>query len=173
MPTLTVTFSENLFPEGIVADHVLLTSTSHGSFVPSALDFNTGTQVLTITYADDLPQDVYTLTLVSGEQDEGLSDSSVNALDGEFTPGGGFPSGDGRAGGDFVADFSVNTPPRVITVLRWSVRPRVRCSILNQSIVPATAINTIRVATGSGTSAVNGPPTGTPYDDVPSRDRCV
>ncbi|MBW2391022.1 MAG: hypothetical protein JRG89_21675, partial [Deltaproteobacteria bacterium] len=43
--------------------------------------------------------DNYTLTLVSGEQDQGFSDSSVNALDGELT--GGLPSGDASSGGDW------------------------------------------------------------------------
>lgn len=38
-----------------------------------------------------------------------IMDLDANALDGEF--GGNFPSGDGTAGGDFVAQFQIVTPP--------------------------------------------------------------
>jgi PKD repeat protein len=45
----------------------------------------------------------------------GVADSNGNPLDGEY-PGqsGGFPSGNGTAGGDFVANFRIDTPPLAV-----------------------------------------------------------
>ena len=114
METIGVIFSESLLAEGLVSNHVLLTGTATGTYVPANLDLSTGDQKLTITYPGFLPQDDYVLVLVSGEQDEGLSDGSVNALDGDFS--GVFPSGDGTAGGDFMASFSIDAPPIVTSV---------------------------------------------------------
>ena len=45
----------------------------------------------------------------------GITDGSGNVLDGE--PNAQFPSGDGTAGGDFVATFTVSTPPLQMTSL--------------------------------------------------------
>jgi hypothetical protein len=110
-----VTFTENLYAPGLTNNHVLLTGAASGAHVPMSLSFNTGNQTLTITYAASLPQDTYTLTLISGEELDGLSDSSLNALDGEYA--GSLPSGNGASGGSFVAAFGVNTAPRVVEVV--------------------------------------------------------
>jgi len=85
-----------------------------GSHAPSSVSFNTGNQTLTLSFTPPLPQDSYTLTLISGEASAGFCDTSVNALDGEFS--GSLPSGNGVAGGNFVASFIVNTPPFVTAV---------------------------------------------------------
>ncbi len=53
-----------------------------------------------------LTDDTYRVTLF-GSGASNIQDIDANALDGEFS--GTFPSGDGTAGGDFVADFSVST----------------------------------------------------------------
>ena len=53
-----------------------------------------------------LADDTYRVTLF-GSGASVILDIDANALDGEFS--GTFPSGDGTAGGDFVADFSVST----------------------------------------------------------------
>ena len=60
-----------------------------------------------------LADDTYRVALL-GTGGSIIMDIDANALDGEFT--GGFPSGDGTAGGDFVADFSVETPPSNATL---------------------------------------------------------
>jgi len=52
--------------------------------------------------------EVYRVTL-RGSGSSGVLDLAGNALDGEFS--GTFPSGNGTEGGDFVADFSIVTPP--------------------------------------------------------------
>jgi len=114
---VTAQFSENLHASGITPNHVLLVGAVSGAHTPAALDFNTGTQTLTMTYADYLPQDSYTLTLVSGEELEGLSDSSVNALDGEFSPllDAGFRQAtDG--GRKLHRHIRINAPPSVVAV---------------------------------------------------------
>lgn len=54
-----------------------------------------------------MPDDVYRVTL-SGTAPSIIMDLDGNALDGEF--GGGFPSGNDVAGGDFVAQFTIATP---------------------------------------------------------------
>ena len=105
---IVVRFSENLYAPMILPSFVQLTSGAHGSFSPKSVSFNTTTHDLTIKYTAALPADNYTLTLVSGEEPSGFCDNSVNALDGEG--GGTFPSGDGVAGGNFVANFSVLVP---------------------------------------------------------------
>lgn len=54
-----------------------------------------------------LVDDTYRVTL-SGSSGSLIMDQDANALDGEFA--GVFPSGNGVAGGDFLAQFSVSTP---------------------------------------------------------------
>ncbi len=54
-----------------------------------------------------MPDDEYRITL-SGSAPSMIMDLAGNALDGEYT--GGFPSGNGVAGGDFVAQFTISTP---------------------------------------------------------------
>jgi hypothetical protein len=105
---LVVRFSENLYAPMIMPSFVQLVSGAHGSVAPASLSFNTTTHDLTIKYSGVLPADSYTLTLVAGEEPSGLCDTSVNALDGEG--GGILPSGDGVAGGNFVASFSIIIP---------------------------------------------------------------
>lgn len=54
-----------------------------------------------------MPDDLYQVTL-SGSAPSMIMDLDGNALDGEFS--GGFPSGNGVAGGDFVTQFTISTP---------------------------------------------------------------
>lgn len=56
-----------------------------------------------------LPADRYRIRL-PGQGPSFVMDLDANALDGEFR--GTFPSGDGRQGGDFVADFTIAAPVR-------------------------------------------------------------
>ena len=57
-----------------------------------------------------LADDTYQVSLL-GSGATVIQDIDANALDGEFS--GNFPSGDGSAGGDFVATFSITTPTTV------------------------------------------------------------
>jgi len=54
-----------------------------------------------------VPDDTYRVRLL-GSGPSIIMDIDANALDGEFA--GGFPSGDGTAGGDFEAQFTITTP---------------------------------------------------------------
>jgi hypothetical protein len=60
-----------------------------------------------------LADDTYTVRLL-GSGASFIMDVNANALDGEFS--GGFPSGDGTAGGDFVVQFTLATQVAVPTL---------------------------------------------------------
>jgi hypothetical protein len=79
------------------------------------------TGFITLVFASPLPDDRYTLSL-----SESLVDPAGNLLDGESnsvqpleTPA--FPSGDGLAGGDFHARFTVDSRPEIGTYAATSV----------------------------------------------------
>jgi hypothetical protein len=86
-----------------------VTFTSTDSNGPS---FATGT--IALTFASPLPDDRYTLTIR-----DNLVDPAGNKLDGETNaiephePLPNLPSGDGQAGGDFVARFTIDSRPEV------------------------------------------------------------
>jgi hypothetical protein len=150
LQAITVTFTENLHASGLTAPHVSLVGASTGVHVPSSLSFNNANQTLTLNFASPLPQDSYTLALTSGEYLSGLSDGSLNALDGECIGGAGsqceageLPSGNGLAGGDFVTSFSINLVPAVTAVdppnnaLEVSVASNVTVTF-SETVDPAT-----------------------------------
>lgn len=60
-----------------------------------------------------MPDDTYRVRLL-GSGASVILDIDANALDGEFD--GTFPSGDGTEGGDFIATFTVTTPPSGATL---------------------------------------------------------
>jgi len=60
-----------------------------------------------------VPDDTYRVRLL-GSGPSIIMDIDANALDGEFA--GSFPSGDGTAGGDFAAQFTITTPPSGATL---------------------------------------------------------
>lgn len=73
---------------------------------------NTRSAVLEPTAA--LADDRYRVRLL-GSGASMILDMDANALDGEFS--GSFPSGNGTAGGEFAAEFTITTPPPVGTSL--------------------------------------------------------
>ena len=72
--------------------------------VPDTIALSPDGLTATLTFAETLPDDLYRLTLDGAAS---LADAAGNRLDGEFD--GTLPSGDGVAGGDFVAFFTVET----------------------------------------------------------------
>ncbi|WP_237607275.1 CHRD domain-containing protein [Roseimaritima sediminicola] len=116
----------NVLPLGLVTlvgDHsgviaaTSVTFTSDGDLnapgVQPLVPGNPATGFITMQFAQPLPDDRFTLTLL-----DSIIDPAGNALDGESnaaepvgTPL--FPSGDGLAGGDFVARFTVDSRPEV------------------------------------------------------------
>ncbi|HVX60745.1 MAG TPA: pre-peptidase C-terminal domain-containing protein, partial [Pirellulales bacterium] len=102
-----VTFSEPMNVGNLSADDFALRGDLRGAnYSASSYSFNADGTILTLNYAN-LPDDHYTLTLHSGASGgSNFTDVVGNALDGEFH--GSLPSGDGTAGGDFVAGFSLD-----------------------------------------------------------------
>jgi subtilase family serine protease len=77
----TATFSEDMATAGLGAEDVLLVNTVTGqSFTPASVAYDAGTRTATASYAN-LPEGVYTLTLVSGAN--AFRDLVGNPLDGD------------------------------------------------------------------------------------------
>lgn len=79
------------------------------------LDGQGATATITLTFADFLPDDRYTLTI-----SDNLVDPAGNNLDGESNANGPlddpeFPSGDGVPGGAFVGRFTIDSRPEIGT----------------------------------------------------------
>ena len=102
--TFTATFNELLDTNSINDFHIFLTGATAGAIANVTTTYDTGSSTLNVTFAP-LPEDTYTLTLISG----GLDDPAQNALDGEPLGAGadGAPTGDGTPGGHYVVNFTV------------------------------------------------------------------
>ena len=105
--SVTIEFDEALAASNLGPEDVVLTGVVTGSHTPIGVNYVPATSALTVDF-DFLPQDEYTLTLISG--DGAFEDIAGNDLDGEALT---FPlppnvSGDGIAGGDFVVDFTTD-----------------------------------------------------------------
>ena len=101
-----VTFSEPMRTNNIADNDFTLHGNFRGINYPAAsFAFDPSATALYLSY-NNLPDDSYTLTLLAGTSGgSNFTDPAGNALDGEFA--GSFPSGDGTAGGNFAAGFSV------------------------------------------------------------------
>jgi hypothetical protein len=105
--TETITFSEPMNTSGLDNSNFSL----HGAFLnvnytPASASYDATGTILTLNYID-LPEDYYSLTLISGDgRFEDAAQPNGWNLDGEFN--GTFPSGDGVEGGDFVLNFSLD-----------------------------------------------------------------
>jgi len=96
----TAEFSEELDAAVLAAGDLSLVGTHSGAHAPSVFSYDPATSLLTVEFAD-LPDDSYTLTLLSGTGR--FEDLVGNDLDG--APSFPLPSGDGNPGGDFVVSF--------------------------------------------------------------------
>ncbi len=88
-----------------------------------------------------MPDDTYRVQLL-GSGASVILDIDANALDGEFS--GTFPSGDDTEGGDFVATFTVTTPPSgaTLAVIQASVfTPTCAVSGCHSGATPAGSMN--------------------------------
>lgn len=105
--TLTIEFNEPMNAAGLDPSDVELVGQWSGSYTATSLSYNATQTVLTVEF-DDLDDDLYTLTLISG--DGAFEDLIGFDLDGEPLA---FPlpaniSGDGIEGGDFVVNFAAD-----------------------------------------------------------------
>lgn len=80
-----------------------------GITTPATTPMSATVDIAAAALADDTYQ-----VQIFGSGGSILLDIDANALDGEFS--GGFPSGDGTAGGDFTAEFVVATPASTATL---------------------------------------------------------
>ena len=103
--TYTATFDEEIDATNLGPEDVLLTGLVNGSFEASSVSFDAPSRTLTVEFGD-LPEDSYTLTLISG--DGAFEDLVGNDLDGEAHPFTTVPTGDGVAGGNFVVNFATD-----------------------------------------------------------------
>jgi len=105
--TFTATFDEPLDMGVVDASDVRLIGAGGASYVPNRLAYDPPIMKLTVEFPT-LPEDAYTLTLVSGP--DAFTDLLGNALDGEMSTLTIPPavSGDGQAGGDYVVHFDVD-----------------------------------------------------------------
>ena len=93
-----------------------------------------------------LADDLYEVRLL-GDGASVIMDLDANALDGENL--GGLPSGDGTAGGDYIARFSVTTPvvigPTLDQIQQVIFTPM--CASCHSGAVPAGALNLVNADT--------------------------
>lgn len=147
---ITVTVSVNLAPGSVSSSTVRLTragtdglfgTSDDFSVVPNGVAVQAGNQIALDLSGTLLPNDSYRLTVL-GTGASLVTDTSGNALDGEFS--GAFPSGDGNAGGDFVADFDVDALLPVVTALSFTpgaalaAKPAQILTTLSKDLLPAS-----------------------------------
>jgi hypothetical protein len=99
--TVVATFSEGMDGTTITSS-TFGVSGSTGAVTPASVTVNGAVTQATFTKATAFPDDRYTVTLTSG----GMKDDEATSLDGEFS--GTFPSGNGSAGGNLTASFTVD-----------------------------------------------------------------
>ncbi|MCY2931027.1 MAG: pre-peptidase C-terminal domain-containing protein, partial [Planctomycetota bacterium] len=105
--TYVAAFDEPLAAGALDVSDATLVGLATGAHAPTTLAYDALARTLTLGFAD-LPEDTYTLTLLSG--DGKLEDLAGNNLDGEADPATTVPSGNGTPGGDFVVHFATDRP---------------------------------------------------------------
>jgi hypothetical protein len=106
--TISLVFSEDVY----VAEDALTLSGAASS--PTVSSFVVDDNIATWTFTEPFNPDDFEILL----DDERIYDSNYNLLDGEWeNQTDTFNSGDDTAGGDFVFDFVVGTPPQIQTVI--------------------------------------------------------
>lgn len=144
--TLTASGGDGNFDSGNEAQ-----VTAAGISVPGANQASAVFDLTGVTLADD----TYRVTLF-GAGANMIMDLDANALDGEFS--GGFPSGDGTAGGDFIAQFTISTALPPVTVVSLTPAPNATLQTaptqviagFSQDLVPASVDATTFTLVASG-----------------------
>jgi hypothetical protein len=138
--------------DGSFADGNEVNVTAASIGVPAG---NTASAVLDLSGVD-LTDDTYEIRL-AGSGASMIQDIDANALDGEFS--GTFPSGNGVAGGDFVATFTLTTPvmlgPTLEQIQAVVFTPNCASSSCHGGGVPAAGLN---LEAGSSYASLVGMP---------------
>jgi hypothetical protein len=121
--SIVATFSKDLDPATANLNTIVLTRAGSDGALGTGDDVTltpasvsmTATNIMKIDLSGvTLPDDNYQIRLLGGATTH-ITDSMGNVLDGEYT--GAFPSGNGTAGGDFVATFRLQRPPDLTPVI--------------------------------------------------------
>ena len=108
---ILATTAGNYILVGEATGAVAITSVT---FSDSTASGTPGMSVATLHFAAPLPDDRYTLTI-----NDNITDNAGNKLDGEFGPT--FSSGNGKPGGQFLGQFTVDSRPELGTYSSGSV----------------------------------------------------
>jgi len=122
--TIRVEFSEAMDTTQIdIFDFSLVTQLTGSLYYPSEATFDAGGTELTLTFSGINNEDLYTLTMASG--DFALQDTVGWDLDGEALawPIPSNTTGDGIEGGDFVVSFTLDASTRNVTGPLIAVNP--------------------------------------------------
>jgi hypothetical protein len=116
--SISTAFDQEMDAATITSSTFTLAGALGGAITPDSVTYDASTATATFSRAAGLPDDDYTVTLDSDGSGSDLRDFGVpsgNRLDGECTGGtcetGELPSGDGTAGGSYVATFTVDADP--------------------------------------------------------------
>ncbi len=116
----TVQFDENIEESVLDPSDVTVFGDQAGPVTPSNLSYDSETFTLSVELGD-LPEDVWTLTLLSG--DGRFESVDGRDLDGEVNPDGTVPSGNGIPGGDFVIQFTTDHDTQALATPLTPVLP--------------------------------------------------
>lgn len=152
---------DQIDPASITSANISVVGETSGNRFGTAY-FDPLDSTLVWTASSDLPPDVYTVRL-NGDVG-GIVDLHGNLLDGEVAPDFSFPavSGDGTAGGDFQAQFTITTPdtqPAALTSLQYRRDPYQRGRLtasFNDSLSARSVKNTDLHLRGAGPDSLHG-----------------
>src|SRR5262249_41611230 len=150
--TATITFSEAMRTANLDASDFSLVGQLTGAKTPvsGGFSYNAAGTVLTLTYAN-LPEDRYTLTLLSGDGrfEDTASPNGWNLDGGPSFP---LPSGDGLEGGNFVVTFDTDAPAAAAFPTPLTARLPVGSLVYDRA---ASGVNSSAADTDSFTLAVD------------------
>lgn len=122
--SVSTAFDQEMDPATIMSSTFTVVGALGGAVTPDSVTYVASTSTATFARAAGLPDDSYTVTLDSDGAGTDVRDFGVpsgNRLDGECTGGtcetGELPSGNGTAGGSYVATFTVDADqlPQVVS----------------------------------------------------------
>ncbi|MCA9247159.1 MAG: M36 family metallopeptidase, partial [Planctomycetales bacterium] len=146
----TAQFDEALDETNLDADDVSLIGALSGTHAPMSFNYDAASSTLTLGF-DDLPDDDFTLTLLSGLNH--FEDLDGNDLDGEAEPTTTMPSGDCTPGGDFVIEFAVDLAERDFPIPLLPIEPLgslIYTGAIEASIQTGSDIDTYRLEVDPG-----------------------
>ncbi len=156
--TITATFSKGIDAASVTtSSFVLIRSGGDGTFgdgnevsiTPVSVNAPSPTTATMDLSGASLVDDIYQVRLAGEGPAVILESTGVSALDGEFS--GTFPSGDGTAGGDFTATFTVSASVTVTTVTALAPAPGTTLSSVPTSLTAtfSQAMNAATVTTST------------------------